>query len=262
MGVADLAGGPDAGDAGAHVPVDDEIALLVGGELVPEEPGVGDVADKDKDAVDGQVARRAGLDVAQADGGDAVLTLDAVDDGVPDKVDARVFAGAALEGGPGAELVAAVDDGDTGGESGEKEGLLEGAVAAADDGDVFVAEEPAVAGGAIADAAAGELGLAGDAELAGGGAGGDDEGFGLVDAAVGGDGEGAVAEVDGGHQVHLKDGAKALGVFLQALDELGAGEPFGKAGIVVDLPGEGHLTADLVAGKDEGAAVGAAGVEG
>jgi hypothetical protein len=52
--------------------------------------------------------------------------------------------------------LAAVDDGHRPGELGEEGGLLDRRVAAADDGDVLVAEEEAVAGRAPRDAAAGE----------------------------------------------------------------------------------------------------------
>ena len=52
----------------------------------------------------------------------------------------------------GAQLVAAHDEDDLGGELGEEAGLLDGAVAAADDGDLLTAEEEAVAGGAGGEA--------------------------------------------------------------------------------------------------------------
>ena len=61
------------------------------------------------------------------------------------------------------KLLAAVDDGDLGGEAGEEEGLFHGGVAAADDGDLFAGGEETVAGGAGADAVADE-GLLGRAD--------------------------------------------------------------------------------------------------
>jgi hypothetical protein len=56
----------------------------------------------------------------------------------------------------GAEVLAAVDEGDLGGEAGEEERLFHGGVAAADDGDLLAGGEEAVAGGAGADAVADE----------------------------------------------------------------------------------------------------------
>ena len=50
-----------------------------------------------------------------------------------------------------------MDQGDRVGELGEERGLLDGGVAAADHGDVVVAEEEAVAGGAGGDAVADEF---------------------------------------------------------------------------------------------------------
>ena len=49
------------------------------------------------------------------------------------------------------ELVAAVDDGDLGGEPGEEQRFLEGRVPSADNGDLLVPEEEAVAGGTRRD---------------------------------------------------------------------------------------------------------------
>ena len=73
------------------------------------------------------------------------------------------------------------DEGDRAGELGEEDGLLDGRVAAADHGDVVVAEEEAVAGGAgrhaVADAAR-LLGLEAEHERLG--AGRDDDGLGPV----------------------------------------------------------------------------------
>src|SRR5690606_15690083 len=105
----------------------------------------------------------------------AVLAEDLLDDGVPLDLDLRVGQRAVDHDLGGAERVPAVHDGDLRGELGEEGGLLHGRVAAADHGDVLVAEEEAVAGGAGGDAAAHHLGLAGDVQRAVGRAGGEDD---------------------------------------------------------------------------------------
>ena len=84
----------------------------------------------------------------------------------------------------GAQRVAPVHDGDRLGEPGEEGGLLHRGVAAADDGDVLVAEEEAVAGGTPGHAVPGQLVLAGEAELAVGRAHREDHRVGGVLAAV------------------------------------------------------------------------------
>src|SRR5690606_38245293 len=85
---------------------------------------------------------------------------------VPDDVDLGVGEGAGLGVLVGAELVAAVDDGDALGEAGEERGFFDGGVSPADDDGVLAAVEEAVAGGAGAHAAAVVHVLAGDAEAA------------------------------------------------------------------------------------------------
>src|SRR5690606_4539440 len=101
------------------------------------------------------------------------LAVDLVDDGVPGVFDLRVGEDPVLHDLRGPQLVAAVDQGHLVGESGQEGGLLDGRVAAADDGDLLAAVEVAVAGGAGADAGPLERALV--AEPAGRGAGGDDQ---------------------------------------------------------------------------------------
>ena len=76
------------------------------------------------------------------------LPQDLVDGAVPDHLDLGVREQAVLQDALGAEAVAAMHDRDLGGEIGEVERLLDRGVAAADDHDLLVAEEEAVAGGA------------------------------------------------------------------------------------------------------------------
>src|SRR5205807_228673 len=74
--------------------------------------------------------------------------LDVDDGGVPDEMDLLVGLRPVLHDLRSSQLVASVDHGDRVGELREEVGLFEGGVAAADDGDVLVAEEESVAGGA------------------------------------------------------------------------------------------------------------------
>ncbi len=162
----------------------------------------------------------------------------------------------------GAEGFAAMEERDLGGEAGEEERFFHGGVAAADDGDVFAAEEKAVAGGAAGDAVADEGLLAGQAEPARAGAGGDDERAG-VDFAGGGLEPDRVGAEFGGVEVReLKLGAEAGGLLLHVVDELGALDAFGPAGKVFDQRGDGELAAGLVAFKNERLEAGAGGVDG
>ena len=100
---------------------------------------------------------RAGLDVAQPDAGDLgrlPAAQDLLDDAVPDDRDLRVAEQPVLQNLLGAQLVAAMDQGDAAGVVGEVERLLDRGVAAADHHDFLVAEEEPVAGRAGRDAKA------------------------------------------------------------------------------------------------------------
>ena len=74
----------------------------------------------------------------------------------------------------GAELFAAMHDGDFAAEAGEEIGLFHGGIAAADDDDLFAAIEEAVAGGATAHAFADQLQFVFEPQPARAGAAGDD----------------------------------------------------------------------------------------
>jgi hypothetical protein len=151
------------------------------------------VADGDEDAVDRQVPDGAAGGVADGDAIDRGRHLRAFDLrqlGVPDHLDLGILEQPVLQDALGAELAAAMDDGDLGGEVGEEQRLLDSGVAAADHQDLLAAVEEAVAGGAGGDAKALELLLGRQAEPARLGAGGDDDGIGgVAGAAVGGQNE-------------------------------------------------------------------------
>ena len=143
----------------------------------------------------------------------------------------------------GAQLVAPVDDVDPRREPREEHGLLDGGVAAADDGDRLVPVQGAVAHGAPRDPAARVLGLARDVELARDGARREDDRLGAHGFAVDGDDEVLAARLDALDDREGADlGAERLGLLLHELAQLGAGHPLGLAGVVLDPVGRDDLT--------------------
>ena len=188
-------------------------------------------------------ARVAGDGVDQGEAGQLVVAVERVDGGVPGELDLRVGEGTLLHDLGGAQLVAAVDQRHLRAEAGQERRLLERGVTAADDRDVLVAEEEAVAGRAPGDAVAGEPVLVGDPELAVARAGGQDHGAGAVLGA------GAVGDhLDVAGQVDLRDvvgdqlGAEALGLGTHLVHQLRTHDAVAEAGVVLDLGG-GHQRA-------------------
>ena len=76
------------------------------------------------------------------------------DDGAGEELDVGVSDGAVQHDAAGAEVLAAIDDGDLCSEAREEESFFHRRVAAADDGDLLAGGEKAVAGGAGGDAVA------------------------------------------------------------------------------------------------------------
>ena len=145
--VDEVAAGEDAGQVGAGgAALDEDVALGVEVDDALDQLVARVVADRDEQAGDGQLAGLAGDGVAQGDAGQLVVTVDVGDLAVPGEPDLVVGEGALGHDLGGTQLVAAVHDGHRSGELGEEGGLLDGGVATADDGDVLVAEEEAVAG--------------------------------------------------------------------------------------------------------------------
>ena len=103
-------------------------------------------------------------------------------------------------------------DGDLVGELGEERGLLDGRVAAADDGDLVAAEEEAVAGGARRQSVADEALLGLEAEHQRLGAGADDHGVSSVLGVAHPDPKRPLGEVDCGDLLGQDLGAEALGL--------------------------------------------------
>ena len=272
LAVLDVAAGVDAGNdlpvqGAVDIVLAEDVAVGVEIHHAFEGGGVGLVADAEEhegDREDGLVAVDAVLEAEALD----VLLFDAedlFDEGVVEEVDAGMGLGALEHDGAGAELLGAVDEGDFGGEAGEEEGFLHGAVAAADDGDLLAGGEEAIAGGAGGDAVADEGLLGGEVEPAGGGAGRDDEGAGLDGLAAEVKGDGGVGlggELGCGEVGHAELGTEAGGLLLHVLDELGALDALRPAGEVFDEGGDGELATGLVALEDEGLEVGTGGVDG
>ena len=164
----------------------------------------------------------------------------------------------------GAELVAAVDDGQLAGELGDEDRVLHRRVAAADHDHLFALEEGAVADTAGGDAAAAQLHLAGDAEPARLRPHRQDHGLGEVllvaeedpvDATV-------VAELDPVDVIGDEAGAEALRLGAELVHHLRPHDPLGVARVVLDVGRVLQLTAPLEALEDERLEVGARGVEG
>ncbi len=147
------------------------------------------------------------------------------------------------------------------GEAGQEEGLLEGAVAAADDADLLVPEEEAVARGAGAHAPAAQARLTLDAEPDRLGAGGHDHGLGAVLDAGGPEPEGAAAQVDALHVRVHDPGSEALGLLAEQGHQLRALNAVGEAGVVLDLARDHELAAGRDAADDDRLQVGAGGVD-
>ena len=146
--------------------VGDDVAGLVEVHDSLEPLRVRDLADVHEHAVHRQGGDLAGLDVLDLERLDHLGAVDLVRHRVPDELELVVGEAALLGDGGRAKLLAPMHQEHLAGELGEEHALLDGRVAAADDGHDAVPVEGAVAGGAPAHAAADELGLAGDAGAA------------------------------------------------------------------------------------------------
>ncbi len=152
-----------------------------------EQAGVGGLTGRHEGCRDIKVVDSLGTDIAHGECGKGSIAIDALDNGVPEKLDVRGVAGALLEDGKSAQRIAAVDDG--GGEAGSEQSLIERGVTTTDDRDGDTLEEGGIAGGAIRDIFADEFRLAGDAEFVRLRARGDDHGVRTRLARLGGEDE-------------------------------------------------------------------------
>ena len=160
------------------------------------------------------------------------------------------------------ERVAPVEQVDLGREAGQVGRLLEGRVAAADDGDLAVLEEEPVAGRAGAHAAAAQPGLGVEAEPQGGRAGGHDHGLGAVLRAARPDAERPLREVDPVDVDVDEARAEALGLGAHRGHQLGALDAVREARVVLDVAGQHELATGGRAGQDDRLEVGPRGVDG
>ena len=151
-----------------------------------------------------------------------------------------------------------MDDRNLAAKLGQVHGLFHRAVAAAYHIDVQILEERPVASRAIGYALAGEFLLARAADGPGVGAGGNDDGLGIIVALL------ALQVLDFAFQLHLFDGiidlfcAKMLRLFRHTAYQAGAGLTLDAAGIVFNLRGDDDLSAVLLLLDDQGGQPGAA----
>ena len=192
-----------------------------------------------------KLPRGPGLHVLQADPLDQIETLDRLDDGVPGEFDLLVCQGAFLEDRRGPEAVPPVDDRHLLREAGEVEGLLDRRIAPADDRDLPVSVEGAVAGGAEGDPLPDEPLLTGHAEAPPVRPRGDDHGKRPVAHRAGGDLPAVpVAEPFFRHRRHVAGGGLETeldALRLEALGEIEAVDPLRDPRVVLDEIGDGDL---------------------
>ena len=142
----------------------DDVAALVHLELAGEQLRVRLVADGDEDAVDGHGAPLRATRVLEHDAGHTGaggVADDLAHGDVPDEADLRIPLGALLHDLRRPQLIAAVQHVDARRVLGEVRRLLHRGVAAADDRELLVLEEEAVARRAGRDAIAHEALLGG-----------------------------------------------------------------------------------------------------
>jgi hypothetical protein len=145
-----------------------------------------------------------------------------------------------------------MDDCDRLCEFGQEESFLHGGVPAANDGDVLVLEEEAVAGCAPADPAARQTLLIFQAQLAVGRAGGDNDGL-RSERLAGADSD----LLDGAIEFQVGDVLKqdfrteALGLLLEGVHEIRSHDAFGETRVVFDVGGVHEFTAGLYGTGDQ-----------
>ena len=204
---------------------------------------------------DGKLPLVARLDILQPDPLDQIETFDRLDDGVPGEGDLLVGEGPLLEDRRGPQAVPPVDDRHLLREAGEIDRLLDRRIAPADDRDLPVSVEGAVAGGAEGDPSADEPLLARHAETPPVRPGGDDHGKRPVAHRAGGDLPAVlVAPPFLRHRRHVAGGGLQTeldGLRLEALGEIEAVDPLRDPRVVLDEIGDGDLAHRRVARDGE-----------
>ena len=100
----------DAGNTCSLKPVNDNVALLVKHQLTLKKLGVGFVTNSEEDAVKGQDALFARLDILQPNARNFLVAQNLSHDAVPDELNFRVAEGSLLHDFAGTKLVSPVDD--------------------------------------------------------------------------------------------------------------------------------------------------------
>ena len=201
-------------------------------EKTLDETGLGLGPDRDEDPRNGQGGYGSILEVADGERFHSDGAFDAVDDRVEQDMD--LFA---------AELVPAVDEGQTPGVPGQEEGLFEGIVPAAADGDIAPREKGPIAGGAVGDAGTGQPLFARDAQPPVGRARGQNDGPGFVLLLIPFEDERLAGFRDPEDFVGFDAGAERFGLLAEALHQIRGRHAGRKAGVVLDPVGEEDLPA-------------------
>ena len=141
------------------------------------------------------------------------------------------------------QAVAAVDEVDLLGNTGQGQGIRRGGIAAAHHRHGLAPIGRAVAGGAVVNAFADERILAGNAQWAGRCAGGDDHRAALKDALAGVQRLDPPEKANLVHLCQLRHRAEALGALLHFFAQRKAVDAAFKAGVVLDLLRQRHLPA-------------------
>ncbi|VXB86091.1 hypothetical protein BACI9J_570002 [Bacillus altitudinis] len=251
--VDDVTGGEDTRQVGLRrAALDSDRALGRDVDLAVDQVRARVVADRDEQAVQCELGLLTRHGVREGDALDRGVTRDAGDRLVPRELDLRVVHRAVLHDLRRTQRVLAVDDRHLVGEAGEERRLFHRGVATADDSDVLLAEEEAVAGRAPRDTVAGQALFVGETEVAVRRAGGVDDREGLVRLArADGDLLDLAGQVDGDGVVVQDLGTELLGLLLHLDHEVGALDPLGEAGEVLDLGRLGEFTARLDTGGDD-----------
>ena len=248
---------------GGAVGLGDDVALRVQLDLPRKQLGDGRVSDGHENAVHREGAQSAAVLVSDGQARDGLheapfLADDFGGDAVPDDLDVRRVEDALLHRLGGAELVAAVHQIDLVAQFGEIGGLLQGGVAATDDGHVLAAEEVAVAGGAGRNAEAAVGLLAFEAQPTCRRTCRYDDRFGqnllgVIDHAA----EGAFGKIHLRHHAGAHVGAAAQRLLADVVHDGRPGHPFRVSRKILHLRGDGKLSARLRAFNQYGFQIGA-----
>ena len=165
--------------------------------------------------------------------------------GVGEERDLLVGAGAVQHDPRRAELLAAVDEGDTAGEAGQEGGFLHRRVAAADHRDVLVAEEEPVTGGTGAHTHSDQRFLTGHAEAPCGRTHRENHGARLIRLVADGDGLHRPVQRDRVDVVHPQIRAEAQRLLAHLVHQFGSGDALAEAGVVLHLGGGHQRAAEL-----------------